>query len=115
MVSMIAECRLCGETRELQQSHIIPNFVIRWLKKSSATSFLRDATNPDKRLPDHKEELLCDECEQKIGKWESKFASEVFYPFIRDQTSQIEHSNWLQLFVISISWRILISNQNDLS
>ena len=37
----ITPFRLCGETKELQESHILPGFVYRWLKETSATGYLR--------------------------------------------------------------------------
>jgi hypothetical protein len=45
-------CALCGENKKLRMSHIIPNFVFKWMKETSATGFLRSAENPKKRLQD---------------------------------------------------------------
>lgn len=111
---MAEKCRLCGEKKELQQSHIIPNFVIRWLKKSGGTPFLREVDDADERIQDYKEKLLCEDCEQKFGKWETKFATKIFHPFIREQTSEIEYEEWLQLFIISISWRIIVCDRTNI-
>lgn len=111
---MSGQCRLCGEERELQQSHIIPNFVIRWLKKSGATPFLRGVDDPDTRIQDKKERLLCSECEQQIGDWEQQFASQIFYPVIRQQKTDFEYDSWLKRFTISLSWRFLVSSFSTL-
>lgn len=105
----MGECRLCGETRELQNSHIIPRFVIRWMKKSGPTPFLRKAVDPDTRIQDHHEKLLCEDCEQIFSDWEGKFAAQVFYPYVRDQKEEFEYEEWLHKFVLSISWRLLVS------
>lgn len=111
---MLQECRLCGEASDLQKSHIIPNFVIRWMKKTGATPFLRQTDDPDTRIQDYKEELLCENCEQKFGKWESEFASKIFYPFIRDEESEFRYDNWLKKFIISISWRLIVCKRTDI-
>ncbi|MBP2250470.1 hypothetical protein J2754_000779 [Halarchaeum solikamskense] len=107
---MSSKCRLCGDDRELRQSHIIPNFVIRWLKESGATPFLRGVDDPDTRIQDKKEKLLCSECEQRIGDWEQQFASRIFYPVIRQQKTDFEYDSWLKRFTISLSWRFLVSS-----
>jgi len=103
------ECRLCGETCELQNSHIIPRFVIRWMKKSGPTPFLRKAVDPDTRIQDYHEKLLCEDCEQIFSDWEGKFAANVFYPHVRGQKEKFEYGEWLYKFVLSISWRLLVS------
>jgi len=107
-------CRLCGNERELQQSHVIPRFVIKWLKKSGATPFLRGAEEPNTRIQDKKEQLLCSECEQRLGDLEQRFASRIFYPVIRQQKTEFEYDTWLQQFVISLSWRVLVSSFSKL-
>lgn len=103
-------CRLCGEDRVLKNSHIIPNFVIRWLKKSGATPFLRGVEEPDTRIQDVNEKLLCGECEQRLGRWEQRVASNIFHPVIRKEKECFEYDTWLQYFAISLSWRYLVSD-----
>ncbi|WP_152422550.1 hypothetical protein [Natrinema pallidum] len=111
---MVEECALCKQEKELMDSHIIPNFVIRWLKKSAATPFLRTAENPDTRIQDYKEPMLCHDCEQIFSDWEGKFAGGVFYPHIRNQQEKFEYDSWLKKFIISISWRILEADRTSL-
>lgn len=106
-------CPLCGNERDLQQSHIIPRFVIKWLKQSGATPFLRSAEDPDTRIQDKKEKLLCSECEQRLGDWEQRFASHIFYPVIRQQKTEFEYDTWLQQFAMSLSWRVLVSSFSE--
>ncbi|WP_458210309.1 hypothetical protein [Haladaptatus sp. NG-SE-30] len=93
---------------------MIPRFVIKWLKQSGATPFLRGAEEPDTRIQDKKEQLLCSECEQRLGDWEQRFASRIFYPVIRQQKTEFEYDTWLQQFVISLSWRVLVSSFSKL-
>lgn len=105
----MGECKLCGENRELQNSHIIPRFVIRWMKKTGPTPFLRKAVDPDTRIQDYHEKLLCEDCEQTFSDWEGKFAAQVFYPHVRGQKEEFEYGEWLYKFVLSVSWRLLVS------
>lgn len=61
-------CLLCKRERELQLSHIIPNFVYNWLKDTSP-SFIRSSQNPNQRIQDGpKYYLLCAECEGLFSK-----------------------------------------------
>ena len=41
-------CALCHESKELKESHFIPKFVGKWLKKTSATGYLRNVDNINK-------------------------------------------------------------------
>ncbi len=102
-------CRLCREEKDLQDSHVIPSFVIKWMKKSGPTPFLRKAVEPNSRMQDYHEELLCSECEQILSEWETKFANYAFYPHIRDQKEEFEYDEWLYRFVLSVSWRLMES------
>lgn len=106
----MAKCKLCSEDRELQNSHVIPRFVIKWMKNTGPTPFLRKAVDPNTRIQDYHEKLLCKECEQIFSDWEGKFASHVFYPHVRDQTNKFEYGEWLYRFVLSVSWRLLVSD-----
>lgn len=101
-------CRLCGKTTALQQSHIIPAFAYRWLKKNSATGFLRGAQSPNVRTQDgYHTALLCDKCEQKIAQWEKTFSEEVFVPLHEGRDTQFPYGPWMLKFASSVSWRVL--------
>lgn len=102
-------CRLCREEKNLQNSHIIPNFVIKWMKKSGPTPFLRRAVEPATRMQNYHEELLCRDCEQILSPFEGKFASKVFYPHVRGEKQKFEYDEWLYRFVLSVSWRMMES------
>jgi hypothetical protein len=66
------QCRLCLKQSELENSHIIPSFLYRWLKETSGTGFLRFGRNPNRRVQDGlKEYWLCPTCEDLLGKWET--------------------------------------------
>lgn len=107
-------CALCNEERELVKSHVVPRFVAKWLKDTSATGFLRNPTNPKKRLQDFgKETLLCKACEQKLSALETYFANEFFYPFLKERKNTFQYDSRLMRFAISLNWRLLIANRED--
>ncbi len=99
-------CSLCLEEQVLRKSHIIPKFVGKWLKETG-TGYLVSAEDGSKRVQDIiKVELLCDECEEKLSKFEKYFAENIFFPFHND-TKMFEYDKNLELFLISLSWRVL--------
>lgn len=101
------KCRLCGQIKELQLSHIIPSFVFKWLKETSVTGRIRLGETPNKRVQDgHKMYLLCRACEQRFSNWENIFAKEMFLPFNQGKLIK-PYGSWFLKFSVSISWRVL--------
>jgi len=112
------ECKLCQNNKDLVNSHIIPAFVFKWIKKTSATGYLRMIENFNKRVQDGKSlKLLCLDCERIFSKLELQFANNIFHPYVREELDtncvqtgnikQFEYGDWLLRFIISIHWRII--------
>ena len=65
-------CRLCYCDAELQESHVIPAFVFRWLRETGPTPHMRISDEPNRRVQDGlKYPWLCRDCEQMLGGWQS--------------------------------------------
>jgi len=95
-------------------SHIIPKFVSKWLKETSATGFLRGVKNPKERKQDlPKLPLLCEDCEQILSRLEHYFASKIFYLVLNEQRKEVDYDDRLLLFIISLSWRTLKTSYFD--
>jgi len=113
-MTVIGQCELCDQEKELQQSHIVPSFVYKWMKKSSVTGYFRHGETPNKRVQDgDKVYLLCKDCEQRFGTWEDIFAKKVFTP-LHEGGSFERYGKWLLKFSTSVSWRVLIFFRNYL-
>lgn len=68
---------------------MLPVFVLRWMKESSAIGFLRFARELDRRVQDgEKRYWLCHDCEMLLCQWETQFAAQVFHPLIADGGQQ---------------------------
>ena len=101
-------CALCGENKNLRISHIIPKFVSKWLKETSATGFLRGVEHPEIRMQDFaKLPFLCAECEQIFSKFECYFANQVFFPVLNKKITEVTYDERLLKFIISLNWRTL--------
>ncbi|MBU2564242.1 hypothetical protein KKA23_01545 [Patescibacteria group bacterium] len=105
------KCFLCGFTKPLKRSHIIPAFVIKYLKESSITKRLRSAIAPNKRIQDaEKKFLLCIDCEVSFSKHETWFSKNIFYPYHNRKKVTSNYKNELLKFAVSLSWRTLINH-----
>lgn len=99
-------CKLCQQNKPLKKSHIIPKFVARWLKKTSATGYLRQATKANIRKQDlDREKILCKDCETLFSKWETLFSREIFLPYQNNNKREFDYEEWLMKFAVSLSWR----------
>lgn len=104
-------CKLCDSEAPLQQSHIFPKFVIKYLKDTGVTGKVRQGVNIDVRKQDFsKVPLLCTKCEQLFSKREKLFAEQIFKPYLNDKITRFEYQDWLRYFAISIFWRFAADN-----
>ena len=102
-------CALCQDETNLKESHLIPKFVGKWLKRTSATGYLRDIDNINKRQQDiPKEYLLCHNCEILFSGWEKLFSEKIFLPFLDKEQYVSSYQAWFSKFCVSLSWRTLI-------
>lgn len=108
-------CALCTSRSELQDSHIIPKFVGRHLKATSATGYLRNGENPNIRLQDLKSvKLLCRDCEQLFSTWETIFKENFFDAVKNSAFHSLSYDEWLLKFAVSVSFRTLVVSGDEL-
>lgn len=107
-------CKLCGQTGDLEESHIVPSFAYRWLKGSAAMPYMRHGATPNRRVQDgFKRYWLCRSCEEIFNRLETTFANSLFYPYHGDPTIRVAYDDWLLRFCVSISWRVLSLFQDE--
>lgn len=105
-------CALCRSSYCEEQSHVIPAFVIKYLKRTSPTGYLRGTRAPNQRLTDGpKHELLCGACEDRFSVWEGRFAQQIWRPLTEGRlgSEAFEYGGWLARFAVSVTWRALTS------
>lgn len=103
------QCSLCLQYRQLRVSHILPKFVVSWLKKNTPGK-IRKGDTPNRRIQDtDKIPLLCNACEGMLSQWETAFAEKVFFPVHAGELAQgpISYGPWAMKCLGSISWRVL--------
>lgn len=100
-------CLLCDTPCDLRLSHILPKFIFRWLKKTSATEHLRLGETPNRRAQDGwKRHWLCPSCEALFSGWETSFAKRIFHPLSRERHNSFRYDQSLLRFCASVSWRV---------
>lgn len=103
-------CKLCQASNDLRASHILPRFVGKYLKETSATGFLTaiDGNDRPSRSQDlYKRKLLCDKCESIMNEAETFFANTLFYPFKQNKLKNISIDDRFGKFAVSVSLRVL--------
>ena len=108
--AMRALCKLCQNNDDLRESHILPRFLGKYLKDTSATGFLIavDAEGKPTRSQDlRKRKLLCGSCESILNEVETFFANTIFHPFKKGNLKAIPLDDRLGKFAVSVSLRAL--------
>lgn len=91
----------------MMQSHVLPAFVFRWLRKRSGKGHIRHTDNPNVRVQDGiKLPWLCGKCEGHFSQYETAFAAKVFHPW-NSGNEHIPYRDWMLKFAVSVSWRVL--------
>jgi SEC-C motif len=104
---MHGRCKLCGREGVLQLGHIFPRFAVNWLKKTSATGYLRNLTSPKRQQETRREYILCAECEQLLGRDEKTFAERVFVPYHGRRQTAFDYGGWFRRFLAGLHWKVL--------
>jgi len=113
-------CRLCHASSELRESHIIPRSIIRLIRDETLDNRFYELHNKlNQTIQDGpKEYLLCDDCEQKIGRYEKYFKEAIHFSGHGIEITQngqfavINNLDYkkMKLFFLSLLWRMSISS-----
>ncbi len=107
-------CALCDQEKVLLESHIIPKFVFRWMKRTGATDYLRATKNVNVRVQDGlKKRLLCTDCESLLNGWETQFANELFNLAVEEEWPGRTYTSWLSKFCASVVWRAALHMESE--
>ena len=115
-------CRLCQEDKPLRKSHIFPEWLYKPLYDDNHRFFVLSTDANKKRGTRPKgiyEKLLCNQCEQRLSKWEG-CDRDVFYDLslkvVVDNRavvfSGLKYTPF-KLFQMSLIWRASITNRRE--
>jgi len=118
------ECKLCGSSEKICDSHIIPKAFFKTINDEKKRSLPFSTNFCDLNFVQNgiKEKLLCSNCELKFSRWESTFSKDLIALGTRKSnylkiTSPMENLlkvenlryKTFKLAAISILWRMAIS------
>jgi len=93
---------------------VIPKFAVEWLKKTSATGYIRQGVNPNLRKQDiERTRLLCSRCESKFSLWEKRFSEGLFARIAEGDWYNLQYEDWLLPFAISLAWRLVVTTTGE--
>ncbi|HEY9755896.1 MAG TPA: hypothetical protein V6C97_12090 [Oculatellaceae cyanobacterium] len=103
---LLQQCQLCDDFAVLQDSHIAPNFMERYVKSVSLTKQFTRSTNFNwDSQSAYKEYFLCLACERRLSAREDEFARNIFWPWVKSNQIHTGNQPWLEYFLVSITWR----------
>jgi len=106
---VLGQCKLCGRDADLRLSHIFPRFAVKWLKKTSATGYVRNVTSTRRQQETKREYLLCGDCEERLSRDEKTFCEVVFLPYHECGQQAFEYGPWLRRFLAGLHWKVLVT------
>jgi len=113
-------CRLCLNSPSLRKSHIVSSSIFSLIRDETMNNRFYEICNKTNKIVQDgpKEYLLCDECEQKIGRYEKYYKEAIHLSrhkikIIQDKKvaiiGNLDYSK-IKLFLLSILWRMSISS-----
>ncbi|AUJ71880.1 hypothetical protein [Pseudoalteromonas sp. NC201] len=104
-------CKFCEKSPAIDNSHLIPSFIYKWIKDTSPTGYMRATNEPNKRQQDgYKSALLCESCEEKFSKSEDLFKKELFNKianYRKPCPEKLSITNNIRTCLYIIAWRVL--------
>ena len=110
-MSKTGKCKLCKRDLVLQKSHVIPRFVRRSAKTTSAVEDPKYYTAEGGKFLKLEQDLpkkawLCQDCEQLLSRSEKRFAEAVYQGIWSGRTgSSSSHEEHVHRFLVSMAWR----------
>ena len=105
---MHAKCILCQSRPPIENSHVIPKFVVRRLKAGNPVGTLIHSNDLNRVAQDGwKGDYLCKVCEQDFSKLEGWFCNKVYDPFLANGSVAVNYGEELGLFVASVGFRYI--------
>ncbi len=102
------ECALCGQSKELVESHVISKMFYRWIKKTTKSNIPRFRGIDNEITQDgYKVYLLCSDCETHFSRFETYFSSLIYQATIKNIKKTVRYDNRLIKFIVSLGWRAI--------
>jgi len=104
---MVKQCILCQKNPPIQNSHIMPKFIVKYLKAQASVNYLKHSWDFNQKLQDgFKGNYLCATCDNVIvSNWENYFKRNWFDPFVGTQKDKLLITEEILSFLLSLLLR----------
>ena len=106
----MTKCALLDKEQKLRMSHIVPKLFYNYLKKDAGNNpfYSINGVHQD----GYKVQLLCQEAETYLSKYEKYFSDNIFRPIVDEKNTEVTYNSYLLTFVVSLVWRCAIDYKN---
>ncbi|MCP1510445.1 hypothetical protein J2Y83_000572 [Pseudomonas marginalis] len=105
------KCLLCGTGELEEKGHIIPKFVMRWLKKASNKNEFFLNNDPLLKVSDTPAlKIMCTACEDKVSLFEKHFTDNYYKRYYRRKKVE-QFTDEVYYFAVSVAWRLIVSTE----
>ena len=101
------KCALLDKEKELRQSHIVPKLFYTYLKKDAGNNPFYSVNGMHR--DGYKAQLLCQEAETLLSKYETYFSNKIFRPIVNEKNTEVAYDSHLLIFVVSLIWSQIVS------
>jgi hypothetical protein len=103
--SVQGKCAFCSKAATLRLSHIASNFAFLHAQRLFGQQFLSHGTPGDIAQQAYRRYMLCHDCEQLFGTFESAFARDIYHPFMRGIRKSVAYDERVLKLAVSLAWR----------
>lgn len=106
----MTKCALLDEKQDLRKSHIVPKLFYKYLMKDAGNNPFYSVNGVHR--DGYKVQLLCQEAETYLSKYEKYFSDNIFRPIVVEKNTEVAYDSRLLIFVVSLLWRCAIDYKN---
>jgi hypothetical protein len=101
-------CAYCNANPPIENSHVVPRFIVKLLKANSPEKFIFDTWKYKKMQDGLKGPYLCEECDNVLfSAWENDFKKAVFDPVHDGKPGRWAEENSIR-FLLAVAFRYMV-------
>jgi len=109
-VSITMKCRFCNKYPTIKNSHVVPRYIVKYVKKNSPFGFLYNSWSQKEQWDGYKGPYLCQKCDNELfSSWEVFFKHNVL-ELISSSCAKWQNEKSIK-FLLSLVYRYAIHFQ----
>ena len=104
----MTSCAYCNANPPIENSHVVPAFIVRFLKNNNPSEFILNSWAYRKAQDGLKGPYLCAPCDNVLfSGWENQFKKRVFDPVQNGQKADWQDESCIR-FLLSVAFRYTV-------